>query len=107
VVNVASVAHERITAFDWTWLDRRTTGAPSGFAMYAASKLMNILHARELARRLAGTHITTYAVHPGAVASDIWRSLPWLVRHRAGARDELGPILLQASRGPRHSALTG
>lgn len=81
VVNVASVAHERIAAFDWTWLDRRTTGAPSGFAMYAASKLMNILHARELARRLAGTHVTTYAVHPGAVASDIWRSLPWLVRH--------------------------
>lgn len=80
IVNVASVAHERIKTFDWTWIDRRTTGAPSGFAMYAASKLMNILHARELARRLAGTRVTTYALHPGAVASQIWRSLPWLVR---------------------------
>jgi NAD(P)-dependent dehydrogenase (short-subunit alcohol dehydrogenase family) len=80
VVNVASVAHERVHAFDWTWIDRRTTGAPSGFPMYAASKLMNILHARELARRLAGTRVTTYAVHPGGVASNIWRSLPWIVR---------------------------
>lgn len=80
IVNVASVAHERVAAFDWTWIDRRTTGAPSGFPMYAASKLMNILHARELARRLAGTRVTTYAVHPGGVASNIWRSLPWIVR---------------------------
>lgn len=80
IVNVASVAHERVKAFDWTWIDRRATGAPSGFPMYAASKLMNILHARELARRLAGSRVTTYALHPGAVASQIWRSLPWPVR---------------------------
>ena len=50
IVNVASVAHERVKAFDWTWIDRRATGAPSGFPMYAASKLMNILHARAAAR---------------------------------------------------------
>src|SRR6185437_617144 len=80
IVNVASVAHERVKAFDWTWIERRAAGAPSGFPMYAASKLMNILHARELARRLAGTRVTTYALHPGAVASNIWRSLPWPVR---------------------------
>ena len=80
IVNVASVAHERVHAFDWTWLDRRTVGARSGFAMYAASKLMNILHARELARRLDSTRVTSYAVHPGAVASNIWRSLPWIIR---------------------------
>jgi NAD(P)-dependent dehydrogenase (short-subunit alcohol dehydrogenase family) len=80
IVNVASVAHERVHAFDWTWLDRRTVGARSGFAMYAASKLMNILHARELARRLDSTRVTSYAVHPGAVASNIGRSLPWIIR---------------------------
>lgn len=80
VVNVASVAHERVQSVDWRWLDRRTAGAKSGFNMYAASKLMNILHARELARRLAATRVTTYAVHPGGVASNIWRSLPWIVR---------------------------
>ena len=37
---------------------------------------MNVLHAKELAHRLAGTRVTTYALHPGAVASNIWRSLP-------------------------------
>ena len=41
---------------------------------------MNILHARELARRLDGTRVTTYGLHPGAVASNIWRALPWPVR---------------------------
>ena len=80
VVNLASVAHERVQSLDWRWLDRRTVGAKSGFNMYAASKLLNILHARELARRLAATRVTTYAVHPGGVASNIWRSLPWIVR---------------------------
>lgn len=80
IVNIASVGHERVHAFDWHWLERRTVGAKSGFSMYAASKLMNILHTRELARRLAATRVTTYAVHPGGVASNIWRSLPWIVR---------------------------
>src|SRR5439155_536610 len=32
--------------------------------------------AQELARRLAGTRVTTYALHPGVVASNIWRALP-------------------------------
>ena len=80
VVNLASVAHERVQSLDWRWLDRRTVGAKSRFNMYAASKLLNILHARELARRLAATRVTTYAVHPGGVASNIWRSLPWILR---------------------------
>lgn len=80
IVNIASVAHERVHAVDWRWLDRRTAGAKSGFNMYAASKLLNILHARQLARRLAATRLTTYAVHPGGVASNIWRSLPWIAR---------------------------
>ena len=40
------------------------------------TKLMNVLHAKELARRLGGTRVTTYALHPGGVASNIWRALP-------------------------------
>uniref|UniRef100_A0A670Z5R3 Dehydrogenase/reductase 13 n=1 Tax=Pseudonaja textilis TaxID=8673 RepID=A0A670Z5R3_PSETE len=32
---------------------------------YCNSKLANILHARELAKRLEGTNVTCYAVHPG------------------------------------------
>ena len=39
-----------------------------------------MLHAKELARRLAGTGVTTYSLHPGAVASDVWRRVPWPLR---------------------------
>src|SRR5256886_5162492 len=76
VVNVASVAHMRVKQIDWSVLERRATPKRSGFADYAVTKLMNVLHAKELARRVRGTRVTTYALHPGAVASNIWRALP-------------------------------
>ena len=47
---------------------------------YAVSKLCNVLFSQELARRLDGAGVTTYALHPGVVASDIWRRVPWPVR---------------------------
>src|SRR6266705_2773181 len=76
VVNVASGAHMMVKRIDWSVLERRAAPKRSGFADYAVTKLMNVLHAKELARRLAGTRVTTYALHPGAVASNIWRALP-------------------------------
>ncbi len=39
-----------------------------------------MLFSQELARRTAGSGVTTYALHPGMVASDIWRRVPWPVR---------------------------
>ena len=62
---------------------RRCGGAPAaltGLHEYAVSKLCNVLFTQELARRVAGTGVTTYALHPGVVASDIWRRVPWPVR---------------------------
>jgi dehydrogenase/reductase SDR family protein 13 len=76
VVNVASNAHLMVKEMDWSGLERRTAPKRSGFKDYAITKLMNVLHAKELARRLAGTRVTTYSLHPGAVASNIWRALP-------------------------------
>jgi retinol dehydrogenase-12 len=76
VVNVASGAHMMVKEIDWTVLERRSAPKRSGFKDYAVTKLMNVLHAKELARRLAGTRVTTYSLHPGAVASNIWRALP-------------------------------
>jgi retinol dehydrogenase-12 len=76
IVNVSSVAQMRVKQIDWSVLERRTEPKRSGFADYAVTKLMNVLHAKELARRLEGTRVTTYAVHPGAVASNIWRRVP-------------------------------
>jgi dehydrogenase/reductase SDR family protein 13 len=43
---------------------------------YSVAKLANILFAAELGRRLAGTGVSTYALHPGVVATNVWRSLP-------------------------------
>lgn len=80
IVNVASVAHEDVQRLEWDTL-RRPTRTLTGLQEYAVSKLCNVLHARELSRRLEGTGVTTYSLHPGVVASDIWRRVPWGVRH--------------------------
>ena len=39
-----------------------------------------MLFSAELARRLEGTGVTSYALHPGVVASDAWRRIPWPFR---------------------------
>ena len=38
---------------------------------YANSKLANVLFSRELGKRLAGTGVTTYSLHPGCILTDI------------------------------------
>jgi retinol dehydrogenase-12 len=79
IVNVASGAHYRATGIDFEAV-RRPTRTRTAFAEYGVSKLANVLHAQELARRLAGSGVTTYSLHPGVVASDVWRSVPWPIR---------------------------
>jgi retinol dehydrogenase-12 len=80
IVNVASRAHQQARGIDWAMLERPTRSVKERLRMYGVSKLMNVLHAAELARRLAGTSVTTYSLHPGVVASDIWREAPWPIR---------------------------
>jgi len=79
VVTVASDAHYNATGIDFEALRRPARGL-TGLHEYAVSKLGNVLFSQELARRVAGTGVTTYALHPGVVASDIWRRVPWPVR---------------------------
>ncbi len=52
----------------------------SAQAAYNQSKLANVLFGVELAQRLATTGVTSNVLHPGAVATDIVRDMPWLVR---------------------------
>jgi len=79
IVNVASAAHYRVKRLDWSVLDRRRKPKRSGFNDYSVTKLMNVLHARELALRPLQRPLRTCSLHPGAVASNIWRRLPvWL-----------------------------
>src|SRR6185295_9334826 len=69
IVTVASVGHRRGT------MDFDDLGFARGYSImkaYARSKLANVLFAAELARRLAGTGVTSNSLHPGAVATNIW-----------------------------------
>jgi WW domain-containing oxidoreductase len=62
-------------------------------AAYGQSKIANLLFAKELQRRFAGTQKTAYAVHPGVVATNLARNLgPVLRRVLAG----IGPLLLKS-----------
>lgn len=79
IVNVASDAHYQARGIDFDALRRPARGI-TGMPEYSVSKLCNVLFSQELARRLAGTGVTSYSLHPGVVASDIWRRVPWPVR---------------------------
>ena len=75
VVVVASDSHYQAHGVDFDAV-RRPTSSLTGLREYAVSKLCNVLFAQELARR-SGAGVTTYVLHPGVIASDIWRRLPW------------------------------
>lgn len=80
VVTVASDAHYQATRVDFEAL-RRPTRSLTGLREYAVSKLCNVLFTQELARRLdRDSGVTAAALHPGVVASDIWRRVPWPAR---------------------------
>src|SRR5207237_827913 len=68
IVNVASDVH-RWGRIDFDDLGRRRRYR--GMAVYAQSKLANVLFTYELARRLAGTAVTANCLHPGAVATGL------------------------------------
>jgi NAD(P)-dependent dehydrogenase (short-subunit alcohol dehydrogenase family) len=75
VVNVASKAHYDAPGIDWNAVTKKTRTI-TGLAEYSVSKLANVLFSAELARRVIGTGITSYSLHPGVVASDAWRHMP-------------------------------
>ncbi|HUP99744.1 MAG TPA: SDR family oxidoreductase [Aeromicrobium sp.] len=79
IVNVASTMHYQAKGIDWDAV-RKPTTSRIGMKEYSVSKLANVVHAQELARRLAGTNVTTYSLHPGVIASDVYRKVPWPAR---------------------------
>jgi NAD(P)-dependent dehydrogenase (short-subunit alcohol dehydrogenase family) len=71
IVNVASDAHQ------YDKMDFEDLGFQHGyfsFKAYARSKLANVLFTYELARRLGADRVTVNALHPGHVATDIWKT---------------------------------
>lgn len=78
IVNVSSKSHYQAKTIDFDHVRGNTSVA--GLPEYAQSKLANVLFAKELARRVP-KQIRTYSLHPGVVASDVWREVPWGLRH--------------------------
>ncbi|MBI5309554.1 MAG: SDR family NAD(P)-dependent oxidoreductase [Actinobacteria bacterium] len=76
VINTSSIANRvgKIVLDDLDWERRHATETRA----YGSGKLMNILHARELARRWAPEGITGTAFHPGPVASEFGRDSFWV-----------------------------
>lgn len=77
VITVASAAH-RDAALDFD--DLQLARGYGILRAYGQSKLANVLFARELARRLAGTGVASNSVHPGVVDTHIWSGAPLLAR---------------------------
>ena len=70
VVNVSSIAHAR-GQLDLSDFDFKTRF--EGYVAYATSKQANVLFTRAHARRLKGTAVTTYALHPGVIGTKLLR----------------------------------
>ena len=90
VVNVSSSAHNTGRIH---WDDLGLAADFRGFQAYAQSKLAQVLFTRELARREPA--IAVNAVHPGAIATGIWRAAPMV------ARWVIAAVLPSAEQGAR------
>jgi retinol dehydrogenase 12 len=95
IVNVSSIGHYRAPGIDYERV-RQPTKSVTGMPEYCVSKLGNVLHAQELARRLDGSGVTTYSLHPGSIASDVWRRVPWPIR----------PLIKRRMQSPAEGART-
>ncbi|XP_040899568.1 retinol dehydrogenase 12 isoform X2 [Toxotes jaculatrix] len=71
VVNVSSIAHQggRID-FDDLFFSRKPY---SPLESYRQSKLANVLFSRELARRLRGSGVSSFCLHPGVIRTELGR----------------------------------
>jgi retinol dehydrogenase 12 len=110
VVTVSSDSHYQAKGIDFEAV-RRPTASRTGLREYAVSKLCNVLFSAELARRTEGHGITTYALHPGVVASDIWRRVPWplrpLMKMRMLSTEQGAATSLYCATAPELEGVTG
>jgi NAD(P)-dependent dehydrogenase (short-subunit alcohol dehydrogenase family) len=97
IVNLTSMLHTKGTLDFESFRGEKPYKAS---VAYNQSKLANLVFSNELSRRLAGTGVTSNAVHPGTISTEITRELPWIVRKLVGfifkdvAFGAKGPVLV-------------
>jgi NAD(P)-dependent dehydrogenase (short-subunit alcohol dehydrogenase family) len=112
IINVSSRAHI------YGKLDFENLGFSRGYIgmyAYARSKLANIFFTYELARRLENEGITVNAVHPGHVATDIWRITPpvfgmilnWISKRVGLSPEEGADTIVYIATSPEVEGITG
>ncbi|XP_049291537.1 retinol dehydrogenase 12-like [Anopheles funestus] len=101
IINLSSLAHK------FGKINRKDLNSEHSYnqvTAYCQSKLANVMFTRELAKRLRGTGVKAYAVHPGTVDTDLPRhmgSLFFLFDHKL-----VKPLLRVAFKTPLSGAQT-
>jgi WW domain-containing oxidoreductase len=92
VVMVSSALHRRAPAVGIDFDNLRGERSYSSWEAYGRSKFANVLFAKQLARRFAGTARTANAVHPGVIRTELQRHLPAVA---SAAMSVVAPIFLK------------
>jgi NAD(P)-dependent dehydrogenase (short-subunit alcohol dehydrogenase family) len=83
----------------------------SGLDEYGVSKVANVLFSAELARRVRDSGVTTYSLHPGVVASEIWRRVPppmrWFIKRFMLSPEEGAKTTLYCATSPEVDSESG
>jgi NAD(P)-dependent dehydrogenase (short-subunit alcohol dehydrogenase family) len=112
IVNVSSEGHRQATMdFDDLSFERGYFGMKA----YARSKLANILFTYELARRLDASQVTANVLHPGHVATDMWKTnfpiigpaLKWVMGLFALSPEEGADNSIYLASSPEVEGMTG
>jgi retinol dehydrogenase 12 len=115
VVTVSSIAH-RNGRVDFDDLQHERSydqpKAPTkGWQAYCDTKLMNIMFSNALARRLDGTAVTTNSLHPGVIASNLWRTMPgpkrWIGKKFMKSEDRGSRTSVYLATSPEVATTTG
>lgn len=112
IINISSEGH-RQGVIDMDDLD--SSKGYFGMKAYGRSKLANLLFTYELARRLEGSGATVNALHPGHIATDIWKTefgffgpfLKWLMSKVALTPQEGAENSIYLASSPEVEGISG
>ncbi|XP_055949854.1 retinol dehydrogenase 13-like [Argiope bruennichi] len=94
IINVSSIGHIG-GHIDFSDINLNSNYHPA--SAYFRSKLANVLFTRELAKRLKGTGVTTYCLHPGAVYTGLGRHIEYSMSKFSGwLYDMYGRLLFKS-----------